>query len=75
MEQRYKNLAGDSGVLSFEIRADSIIVTFVGGARYLYDRTKPGLHHVSMMKRLAEAGRGLASYIARNVKKEAVKLR
>ncbi|WP_327372430.1 hypothetical protein [Caballeronia arationis] len=38
---------------------------FANGATYLYDHRVPGREHVEAMKRLAVAGRGLSTYIAR----------
>jgi hypothetical protein len=61
--QAYANLSGKSGVQAFEIRKDGIVVRFVGGGTYVYDRNIPGSAHVDAMKRLALAGRGLARYI------------
>jgi hypothetical protein len=63
--QTYGNLAGNSGVVAFEILRDGIHVCFVDGGTYLYDYSTPGREHVDEMKRLAQAGRGLSSYIAR----------
>ncbi|HHH0073582.1 TPA: hypothetical protein ACPZMC_002682 [Yersinia enterocolitica] len=66
---RYANLGGDSGVVAFEITADSITVEFRDGWKYVYDNTNPGAAVVTQMKTLAQSGRGLNSYISRVVKK------
>ncbi len=67
--ERYRNSGGDSGVSSFEIGTDYIIVKFLGSVRtYRYSYRKAGQHHVDTMKRLARSGSGLNSYINRNVK-------
>jgi aminopeptidase-like protein len=63
--QPYGNLAGNSGVTAFDILRDGIKVRFVNGGTYLYDYRVPGRAHVEEMKRLARAGRGLSTYIAR----------
>jgi hypothetical protein len=63
--QAYENLAGNSGVEAYEILREGIRVRFNGGATYLYDYRIPGRVHVDEMKRLALAGRGLSTYIAR----------
>ncbi|MCU0090463.1 hypothetical protein N8H72_10875 [Pseudomonas koreensis] len=70
MEQ-YKNLAGDSGVIAYELGRGSITIQFAEGAyrTYLYDSHKPGAVIVAELMRLAVAGRGLNSYINRYVKK------
>lgn len=65
----YKNLSGNSGVAGYETRGSSITVRFLDGASYLYDASRPGTQHVAAMVRFAELGRGLATYIARHVKK------
>lgn len=65
---RYANLGGDSGVVAFEITADSITVEFRDGWKYLYNNAIPGTAVVAQMKTLAQSGRGLNSYITRVVK-------
>jgi hypothetical protein len=66
--QPYKNLAGDSGITHYEIGPDYIAVKFAGGGEpYVYDYRTPGAIHVDQMKLLADAGRGLGTYISRNV--------
>lgn len=68
--ERYRNSGGDSGVSSFEIGTDYIIVKFSGTVRtYRYSYRKAGQNHVEAMKRLARSGNGLNSYINRYVKK------
>ncbi|MFA5499324.1 MAG: hypothetical protein WCX83_03695 [Candidatus Cloacimonas sp.] len=64
----YKNLGGDSGVVGYQIEEDRIIVEFSSGAQYSYTYRNPGIDHVEEMKELARAGKGLNSYINRNVK-------
>jgi len=67
--ERYRNSGGDSGVSSFEIGADYIIVKFSGTFRtYRYSYRKAGQHHVETMKSLARSGSGLNGYINRYVK-------
>ncbi len=67
--ERYRNSGGDSGVSSFEMGNDHILVKFSGNARtYRYSYRKAGQQHVEAMKRLARTGSGLNSYINRYVK-------
>ncbi|QJP93320.1 MULTISPECIES: hypothetical protein [Pseudomonas] len=68
---QYKNLAGDSGVIAYELGRGSITIQFAKGAyrTYLYDSLKPGAVIVAELIRLAVAGQGLNSYINRYVKK------
>jgi hypothetical protein len=63
----YPNRNGKSGVHAFDIAATSITVEFIGGDRYRYDYTVPGWAKVERMKLLARAGKGLASYISREI--------
>ena len=67
--ERYRNLGRDSGVSAYEIGADYIIVKFSSTIRtYTYSYGKAGATHVENMKRLAQNGRGLNSYINQYVK-------
>ncbi len=69
--ERYRNSGGDSGVSSYEIGSDYIIVKFSGTARtYRYSHRKAGQNHVENLKRLAQNGSGLNSYINQFVKFE-----
>lgn len=65
---RYRNLDGDSGITAYGIGNDYIVVEFHGGACYIYSYMSAGTNHVENMKALARQGRGLNSYIMRNVK-------
>ena len=67
---RYANLNGDSGVFSYEIANDSIIVEFDSGTVYLYTYRSAGMSNIEQMKNLAIAGMGLCSFIGRVVKKQ-----
>jgi len=66
----YKNIHGNSNVLSYEITEISIHVLFKSGTQrnYLYDSNKPGAAIVETMKKLAQQGYGLNSYISKTVK-------
>jgi len=67
--ERYKNRGGNSGVVSFEITAESITIQFRDNSQYLYNTIRPGLTAVNRMKELARAGLGLNSYISRSIRK------
>lgn len=67
--ERYRNLGGDSNIVEFAIESDSITVRFRDGSLYLYDYRSPGGGDVEHMKKLAESGQGLNSFISRVVKK------
>lgn len=67
--ERYKNLAGDSGVAAYEAGSDFIRVQFSDSSVYLYTYASAGPNNVEHMKRLAVNGRGLNSFINTNVRK------
>ena len=67
--ERYKNLNGDSGVAEFENGSDYIRVKFNDGSVYLYTYASAGSSNIEEMKKLAVAGRGLNSFIKKNVNK------
>jgi hypothetical protein len=70
MQRRlYENIGGNSGVTHYLPGPTFIRVWFATGGGYEYDYKKPGQLHVEEMKRLAEAGEGLATYINREVGK------
>jgi hypothetical protein len=66
----YKNKSGNSGVEAYKIGPESITVRFSKGLVYLYNYTTPGKRYVEEMKALAEEGRGLSTFISRNVKEK-----
>ncbi len=67
--ERYKNLGGDSNVHSFELATDSITVRFNDGNVYLYTNQSAGAANIAQMRQLGRAGRGLNSFINREVRK------
>jgi hypothetical protein len=67
--QHYKDIDGDSGVQAYEYGADFIRVKFSTGAVYLYTNASAGLQNIAEMKKLADRGNGLNSFINLNVKK------
>jgi len=58
----YIDLAGSSGIRSYKIGLDYIIVKFKTGSIYLYDYASTGILHVEKMKSLAMNGDGLNKY-------------
>ncbi|MCA0447998.1 MAG: hypothetical protein LCH54_17410 [Bacteroidetes bacterium] len=66
----YRNVNGNSNIVSYEITEDSIHVVFKSGAQrnYLYNYTSPGRAIVEVMKVLADQGHGLNTYISSTVK-------
>lgn len=67
--KRYKNLGGDSGVIAYEYGVDFIRVQFSDLSIYRYTYAIPGTNDVDHMKRLADSGQGLNSFISRVVRK------
>lgn len=70
---KYKNLSKNSGVKAFEIGTDYIKVQFINSLIYLYNYSKPGRSYVEEMKKLAEKGIGLNTYISKYIKKNYAK--
>ena len=61
----YKNLSGNSSVVGYEIEDEAITVWFEDSKnafRYSYEG-KAGKKHVDNLKKLAEFGDGLSTYI------------
>lgn len=65
---RYADLDRDSGVSAYAFGRDFILVEFRSHDLYRYDYRAPGRAAVQTMKRLAAAGRGLATFINRHVR-------
>ena len=64
----YKNLSGSTGVSAYGTGRDFIRLRFRDGRVYEYDHNKPGRRDVEAMKRLAEAGQGLTTYVNQHVR-------
>jgi hypothetical protein len=64
----YRNEGGKSGVAGYELGEDSITILFTSGTRYHYTVESCGRESIDAMKKLAEAGRGLNSFIGRQVR-------
>lgn len=61
--QRYLNLGGNSSVRAYFIGNDFIDVQFVKGNSYRYSYRTAGIDKVEQMKKLAQQGYGLNTYI------------
>jgi hypothetical protein len=59
----YGDNNGDSGILAYEYGDDWIRVQFKHGGTYVYQASDIGSAHLNMMKRLADSGTGLTTYI------------
>lgn len=66
--ERYRNLHGSSGVEAYAFTPTSILIRFRGSGRiYEYSHRSAGAGNVREMKRLAQAGRGLSTFISTHV--------
>ena len=63
---KYKNLVGNSPIRAYEYDATSIRIQFNDGSIYEYTSAKLGEVVLREMKRLADVGQGLCSYINSN---------
>ena len=66
--KRYANASGHSGVTAYEMTQDGITVKFRDGHVYRYTHASAGRDNVERMKQLAAAGRGLSTFINRNMR-------
>jgi hypothetical protein len=64
--ERYRNLSGDSGVDAYELGDDFIKVRFKPGVVYWYTSASIGARHLAVLKRLAQRGQGLGTYISQH---------
>lgn len=64
MRVLYEN--AKSGVTSFELFPDAIIVEFKSGTSYLYSTEHNDIDVIDKMKQLAQDGVGLSSFITRS---------
>jgi hypothetical protein len=69
----YEDSSHGSGVSAFETGDDFIVVRFKSGEMYVYDHLSTGRAAVEKMKRLAVSGRGLSTYISREVRENYAK--
>jgi hypothetical protein len=65
---KYKNLSGDSKIAKFESKKDRITILFADHSIYRYSNQSAGPENISKMKTLALAGKGLGTFIEKNVK-------
>ncbi|MDE2490682.1 MAG: hypothetical protein KGM24_07525 [Elusimicrobia bacterium] len=65
---RYKNLSGDSKVAKYELKKDGMTIRFTDHTVYRYTNQTAGPENISKMKALAVAGKGLGTFVEKNVK-------
>ena len=62
--QQYANNSGQSNVLAYYIGDDFIVVQFPHNAYYKYTYSSAGQTAIETMKRCAESGSGLGTFIS-----------
>lgn len=67
---RYENKGGDSGIAAYETGSDFIRIKFSDGTVYLYTYNSAGRSSIERMKKLAQLGEGLNTYINKEVRKK-----
>ena len=71
---KYLDIDNDSGIEAYEIGLDKISVKFRNAAKiYVYSYASAGKENIEHMKKLAQSGDGLNSFINLNVKYKYVK--
>jgi hypothetical protein len=66
---KYLDLDNDSGIEAYEIGSNQISVKFKDTAKiYVYSYASAGKENIEHMKKLAQSGDGLNSFINLNVK-------
>lgn len=68
--KKYKDITSNSGVTAYETADESISVEFNHDAVYLYTYASAGKRRIEKMKRLANDGKGLSTYISKTVKEK-----
>lgn len=63
----YRSPKQNSGVTRYALGPDYIVIEFKSTAGYRYDSRSPGRRKVQIMKKLAQQGSGLATFINQNV--------
>lgn len=64
----YQSSNHDTGVIAYQNGADHIAVQFKDGTVYLYTNKSTGRDSIKQMKKLAETGVGLTTFINQHVK-------
>ena len=66
--QRYKNVGGKSTVLKYELEKDAVNIKFADRSQYRYTNQSAGPENIKKMKELALAGKGLGTFVEKNLK-------
>jgi hypothetical protein len=71
--QHYRDYDNDSNVSAYEYGDDLIIVKFKDDSRYTYTVLSAGSYNIEEMKKLADRGDGLNSFISKKRPRYATK--
>lgn len=71
--ERYRDLNRDSGIHTFEIGSDFMVIEFKGGSTYLYTYQTASRGNIEQMKTLAIGGKGLGTFINKYVREKYTK--
>lgn len=66
----YKNLSGESGVTAYTYGPGYIRIRFIDGEIYKYTNASTGKKNIQEMQALADAGKGLSTFISRYVREK-----
>jgi len=66
--RRYKNLGGKSTVARYELAKDAVTIEFKDHSVYRYTNQSADPANIGEMKKLAEAGKGLGTFIEAKLK-------
>ncbi len=65
---RYKNLGGKSTVARYQLEKDYVVIHFTDSSTYRYTVQTADPANIKKMKELAIAGKGLGTFIEKNLK-------
>ncbi len=68
--KRYQNLSGKSKVTMYELAKDVVTIRYANQEVYRYSNQSAGMANIGKMKVLAQAGKGLETFINANVKEK-----
>lgn len=68
--KRYQNLSGKSKVTMYELAKDVVTIRYANQEVYRYSNQSAGRENISKMKVLAQAGKGLETFVNANVKEK-----
>jgi hypothetical protein len=64
--KQYSNISGESRIIGYDEGQDYIIIYFENGSEYTYSYDSAGEQNVEEMKKIADGGAGLNSFINQN---------